>query len=194
MKDALHSLGKLISTVDSIFHKIEARLSDERNRLTSVNNRILNCQHKVHQIKGSNKATTVYSTSKFPASKTLPSFYSTLTSEANDALSPYREAVDDVQYFPLLPKHSVVNNPELNNEVITILGRLNSYGTDMERIEFIIEEQGLGKLPEYIPSVGSLLLFNSDINLYNDYQTQDNLVTTGRFVCCVRSAIASLKD
>lgn len=50
----------------------------------------------------------------------------------------------------------------------------------MERVEFIIEDQGLGTLPDFVPSVGSLLLFNSSVNLYKDYQTQDNLLSTGR--------------
>ena len=36
---------------------------------------------------------------------------------------------------------------------------------------------GLGQLPQNIPSIGSLLLYNTSINPYRDYQmTLDNLV------------------
>lgn len=50
----------------------------------------------------------------------------------------------------------------------------------MERVEFIMEDCGLGKLPDTIPSVGSMLLFNSSINPYKDYQTLDNLLSASR--------------
>ena len=165
--------------------------------------RVDKCMAKVQAIKGSNKATTVFSTAKFPLSHNIPSLstFVSIVTEVCVSLSyllitsciiiiyvsifvfqlpsTYREAGDE-QYFPASTKLALVGNPNLNVEAMTILSRLNSYGTDMERVEFIIEDQGLGTLPEYIPSVGSLLLFNSSINLYKDYQTQDNLMSTGR--------------
>jgi hypothetical protein len=52
----------------------------------------------------------------------------------------------------------------------------------MVRTEFVMEDQGIGVLPSKIPSIGSLLLFNSDINPYKNYQALDNLLSTGRFV------------
>ena len=45
-----------------------------------------------------------------------------------------------------------------------------------------MEEEGIGGLPHNIPSVGSLLLFNSNVNPYKNYVAdQDNLLSTGRF-------------
>lgn len=96
------------------------------------------------------------------------------------ARSLYREVDEGVQYLPAYPTNSTVGNPELNSEVQDIVCRLNTYGTDMERVEFIMEDNGLGRLPHNIPSIGSLLLFNSDINPYKDYQTLDNLISAGR--------------
>ena len=63
---------------------------------------------------------------------------------------------------------------------MVIAKRLNSHGTDMERVEFAMEDQGLGPPPTVLNSVGLLLLFNSGINPYKDYQTLDNLVSSGR--------------
>lgn len=37
---------------------------------------------------------------------------------------------------------------------------------DPERVEFLMEEKGLGDMPTVIPSVASMLLFNSAINPY----------------------------
>ena len=53
-----------------------------------------------------------------------------------------------------------------------------------------MEDQGLGSLPYHIPSVGSMLLFNSNINPYKDYQTLDNLISAGR--CVVPSLLFAI--
>jgi hypothetical protein len=73
------------------------------------------------------------------------------------------------------------SNKELATEMQLIQSRMNSYGTELLRSEFIMEDKGLGSLP-LSPSVGSLLLFNSNTNPYKNYQALDNLVSSGRFV------------
>ena len=94
--------------------------------------------------------------------------------------SPYREADEEVQYKCANPNLSIIGDINLNSEVNTIVSRLNAYGTEIERVEFIMEDNGLGKLPSTILSVGSMLLFNSSINPYKDYQTLDNLISASR--------------
>lgn len=97
-----------------------------------------------------------------------------------------------MQYLPPHPAHSVVGNRELYGELQDIVVRLNSNGTDLERVEFTMEDEGLGRLPHEVPSVGSLLLFNSNINPYKEYQTLDNLVSAGRYVLCVGISVGGL--
>lgn len=94
--------------------------------------------------------------------------------------SPYRDVDDELQYLPADPSASILGNKELSNELTDIIQRLNTYNTDIVRVEFIMEDSGLGPLPFSIPSVGSMLLFNSSINPYKDYQTLDNLISGGR--------------
>lgn len=94
--------------------------------------------------------------------------------------SPCREVDDEVQYTPPHPANSVVGNRDAASELQDIVVRLNTFGTDLERVEFTMEDEGLGRLPYSVPSVGSLLLFNSNINPYQDYQTLDNLISAGR--------------
>jgi WAS protein family homolog 1 len=66
------ALMQLSNTVDVVFQRIEKRLTDERQRVTKVNERVATCHGKINTVRGSNKATTVFSTSKFPAPKYLP--------------------------------------------------------------------------------------------------------------------------
>jgi hypothetical protein len=95
--------------------------------------------------------------------------------------NPYPEAEDDVHYIPPAATSSILSNKELSLEIQQMQSKLNSYGTDMLRSEFIMEDQGLGKIPTGIQTVGSILLFNSDTNPYKNYQALDNLISSGRF-------------
>ena len=92
----------------------------------------------------------------------------------------HREAEDDVRYMPPEAKRSLIGNLDATEENMLLLGRINTYGSDMERVEFIMEDEGLGPVPQQVEYVGSLLLFNSSINPYKNYQTLDNLVSSGR--------------
>lgn len=80
--DAIHSLTHLSTVIDDMFNKIEKRISDEKSRLSNINSRVANCLHKVNQIKGTNRAITIFSTAKYPALRTRP-YYVTLTSQAS---------------------------------------------------------------------------------------------------------------
>ena len=70
MKDVVHSLDSLALIMDSLFNRLESKVASERKRLSNINHRIANCQTKVQALKGSDKPTTVLSTSKFPGTKT----------------------------------------------------------------------------------------------------------------------------
>ena len=72
-------------TIDDVFGRIDRRVSDERKRVDSIKVRITDCKQLVAAVKGSNKATTVFSTSKFPAPKSLP-LYPTIYSHLQEVL------------------------------------------------------------------------------------------------------------
>jgi hypothetical protein len=96
LNDVFYSLERLDSTIDDIFGRVERRITDERSRLDQINNRIANCHAKVNDIRGSKKATTVFSTAKFPAPEKLPA-YPTLFSQ----VSIYRVYIPSVLLFSL---------------------------------------------------------------------------------------------
>ena len=177
--DVFYNLERLEATIDDIFGRVERRIGDERVRLDQINNRIATCYGKVNDIRGSKKATTVFSTAKFPAPKKLPA-YPTLFSQMANMPPVHREANEDTRYFPADPEKSLVGNDEATDDNLLLLTRLNVHGSDMERVEFVMEDEGLGPVPEKVDYVGSLLLFNSAINPYKNYTTLDNLVSSGR--------------
>ncbi len=82
-KDIFYALENLSGTIDDIFNRMEKRISDERKRVNQIKSRVSTCKGKVDLVKGTNKATTVFSTAKFPAPKSLPS-YPTLFSQLTE--------------------------------------------------------------------------------------------------------------
>ena len=177
--DVFYNLERLEATIGDIFGRVERRIGDERVRLDQINNRIATCHGKVNDIRGSKKATTVFSTAKFPAPKKLPA-YPTLFSQMAHMSPVHRQADEETRYFPADPEKSLVGNNEATDDNLLLLTRLNVHGSDMERVEFVMEDEGLGPVPEKVDYVGSLLLFNSAINPYKNYTTLDNLVSSGR--------------
>ena len=80
LSDIFYCFERLDATIDDVFGRVERRITDERSRLDQINFRIATCPSKVNEIRGSKRATTVFSTSKFPAPKKLPA-YPTLFSQ-----------------------------------------------------------------------------------------------------------------
>jgi WAS protein family homolog 1 len=74
MGDVFFALENLQETIDDIFKRIEKRINDEKRRVDNIRSRVSTCKSKVDQVRGSTKATTVFSTAKFPAPKSLPSY------------------------------------------------------------------------------------------------------------------------
>lgn len=172
LSDVIFALEGLSKIIDDAFGKIEKRVDDERTRVNGINDRLTVCGTKVKAIVGSKQATTVFSTAKFPGPKQLPLFHC-LFNQLSSVSDPYRED-DDIYSLPH-PTKTSIGNPELSAELLTIYCRLNSHNSDMRKVEFIMEDKGLGPLPATLPSVGSLLLYNSNVNPYKNYQHLDNL-------------------
>lgn len=54
---------------------------------------------------------------------------------------------------------------QIMTEVVELYEKVNQF-QETQRAEVDMTLEGLGRLPEYIPSVGSVLLFNSGENPY----------------------------
>ena len=67
IKQICDSLEYLEKISNDIFSRISTRVADNHNRLRKINDRVNLAQAKIEKIKGSNKATKVFSSAKYPA-------------------------------------------------------------------------------------------------------------------------------
>jgi WAS protein family homolog 1 len=75
VKDVIKQLSQLDIVVGDIFNRLAHKVGQEKDRVAQIDRRIRVCQAKVNAItarRTSNKPTTVFSTSKYPAPKVLP--------------------------------------------------------------------------------------------------------------------------
>ncbi|KAG7399571.1 CCR4-NOT transcription complex subunit 6-like [Phytophthora boehmeriae] len=179
-KDVLKALSQLDAVVGDVFNRLVHKVSQEKERVAAVDKRIQVCQAKVNALtarRASNKPTTVFSTSKYPAPKQLP-LPKTLFHDKPYADAPplVPDADDDTHFLPAEPLPPAQRGQHMA-EVVELFEKVNEY-QKTQQPEADMEKEGLGRLPEYIPSVGSVLLFNSGENPYQKYTSWDNLLGT----------------
>lgn len=64
---------------------------------------------------------------------------------------------------------------QVTADIIDLFDKINPEHFE-KNPETIMTEKGLGRLPPYVPTVGSVLLFNSGENPYQQYVSWDNLL------------------
>ncbi|XP_055365453.1 WASH complex subunit 1 isoform X3 [Betta splendens] len=166
-EEAVHQIADALFYLETIstdiFRRVSESVENNRRQLQSVTDRIRLAQARVDKIKGSKKATKVFSSAKYPAPDRLQDYTSIFTGVTDPSsqsqprrriqskLRPFDEQAmqDKLTYFPVC----VSNKKKSENET----------------------EEGLGSLPRNISSVSSLLLFNTTENLYKKYVFLDPL-------------------
>ncbi|CAI5732642.1 unnamed protein product [Hyaloperonospora brassicae] len=179
-QDVLKALSQLDAVVGDVFNRLVHKVAQEKDRVAAVDARIQVCQAKVNALtarRTSNKPTTVFSTSKYPAPKNLP-LSRTLFCDKPYADAPplVSDADDDTHFLPAEPLPPAQRGQHMA-EVMELFEKVNVY-QQTQQPEADMEKEGLGRLPEYIPSIGSVLLFNSGENPYQKYTSWDNLLGT----------------
>ncbi|GAB9474770.1 Carbon catabolite repressor protein [Globisporangium polare] len=179
-KDVIKQLSQLDAVVGDIFNRLVHKVGLEKDRVAAIDQRIRVCQAKVNKVterRTSNKPTTVFSTSKYPAPKVLPPT-KTLFHDKPYADGPIvvPDADEDTHFLPADPLPPAQRG-QIMTDVVELYEKVNLY-QETQRAEVDMALEGLGRLPEYIPSVGSVLLFNSGENPYQKYTSWDNLLGT----------------
>ncbi|RLN86966.1 hypothetical protein BBJ28_00013463 [Nothophytophthora sp. Chile5] len=179
-KDVLKALSQLDAVVGDVFNRLAHQVTQEKQRLAAVDGRIRVCQAKVNALterRASSKPTTVFSTSKYPAPRKLPLAKSLFHDKPYaDAPPLVPDADDDTHFLPAEPLPPAQRGQHMT-EVVELFEKVNVF-QKTQQPEADMEKEGLGRLPEYIPSVGSVLLFNSGENPYQKYTSWDNLLGT----------------
>ena len=171
------ALEYLEAVAVDIFNRISNRVGAERDKLAAINERICVAQAKVDKLRSAtSKATTVLSPPKYPAPKQV---------------EPYRSMFSDVDRrmknvrYSKRPVESRIL--EVNADIIIAKQNFEVFKQDvnaalenvqlrqLKQTSVTEESEGLGGLPEYLPSVASLLLFNTSDNPYKKYVYTDPL-------------------
>lgn len=162
MLQMFDSLEMLEKTVNDVYEKVANRVKVENDRVARTRQRLAIAKEKLEIIKGNERATTVFSPAKYPAPKTLDDFVP--------------------MYNSINPLSRIVHpDYDLDEEVETSTRGARRPQEDFDFLRRLTQpeqgqtnKQGLGRLPEYLPTVSSLLLFNSAENPYKEFKLLDN--------------------
>ncbi|XP_015208708.1 WASH complex subunit 1 [Lepisosteus oculatus] len=158
--DALLYLEKISS---DIFSRVSQSVEKNRTQLQAVTDRIHLAQARIDKIKGSKKATKVFSSAKYPAPDKMRD-YCSIFAGASDPAAQKRPR------YKVQGKHKPLDDKALQEKLMYFPMCVNAKRHSEDETE-----EGLGSLPRNISSVSSLLLFNTTENLYKKYVFLDPL-------------------
>ena len=156
--DTLEYLEKV---TNSIFSKIGARVEENHTRLKNINDRINLAQAKIDTLKGSNKATRVFSSAKYPSSDDIEQYHTVFQQVAPRSGSQTEAGLSEIKRsnYKLTGSHQAVDDRVLKEKLQFYNVNLNTKKKGSEN-----HAEGLGRLPRNVASVSSLLLFNTSEN------------------------------
>ncbi|KDO23165.1 hypothetical protein SPRG_09973 [Saprolegnia parasitica CBS 223.65] len=175
-KDVVRQLIHLDTVVADVFERISLRVQAEKDRVKAIDARIAACQAKVNAVteRGTtNKATTVFSTAKYPAPTVLPAMKGLYSDKPYEETPPLTAELEATHFLPSEPP-TAGQRAQLMAEVVDLFERVNTFKAT-RKAEDIMKEEGLGSLPGQVPTVGGVLLFNSSETPYQNYVLVDNL-------------------
>ncbi len=148
---------------EDIFGRITARTQEYRDKINAINKRTELAQAKIDKLKGSKKAIQVISSARYPASDELEPYRSLFSGE--NRLSEIRRSNPGIK-----SRHRVIDSRILKERLP--YHHINTSSKDKDDSD---RGEGLGKLPNNVESVSSLLLFNTAENPYKKYVMLDPL-------------------
>jgi len=161
----IDSIQYLYSVIEDAFGKVSAQIAEDRTKLNALQTRITAAQEKVTRIsKYKARSTTVYSLAKYPAKNETEEFKTLTSSESTGTLKRERYKLS------LKQRNQIQKGVKTTDlfQSLTGAGKPARYDAEFAR-------EGLGRLPDYLKSVSSCLLFNTNENPYKKYSWLDNL-------------------
>lgn len=162
--DSLHHLDNVIGDV---FKLLTDRIAVERSRLSKINERVLVASGKVVEIsQNQSKVTLIRSSAKYPAPKLLPDFPKLCPATGFFVAAEQGGLTLPEQSIKAYPKAQRDVTPAAvdTSEMFYDLSTTRAAEIDHEKDDEM--KEGLGRLPDQLASITSILLFNSDENPY----------------------------
>jgi len=168
---ALDSLQVLDRTFNDVFSRIEETIDAAAARLKSANERIEAARFRVKKITGVSSATTIFSKPTYPLGPECDTYEPVLGHLAfTDVAEPFEEDPD-------APVFEIENEDghSSNIDPRELRQLYKSVNPDLSFTE-LGQKPGLGRLPKRLPSVSSMLLFNSTATPYKQYSNINTLL------------------
>ena len=173
-RQIVDALEYLEAVANDIFNRISSRVGENRDELISINNRINVAQAKIDKLRSSTtKATRVFSSPKYPAPEKITEYH-TIYQQVDPMLQKVRKNRAEIESRITEVTQEVL---ESKKRPFLLNLRVRQRGMRTARMQLDDPEQGegLGSLPKHLPSVSSLLLFNTAENPYKKYVVLDPL-------------------
>ena len=177
-EESYHQIVDALEYLDAvacdIFNRISCRVAENRDQLSTINNRINIAQSKIDKLRSSStKATRVFSSPKYPAPEKVFEYHS-LYQEVVPGLQKVRKSRKEIESRLMEVTPEVLKSK--SKPFILDLGLKRRGRSGTRNISGDPEQgEGLGSLPKHLPSVSSLLLFNTSENPYKKYVLLDPL-------------------
>ena len=175
---ALDAVSALDAALADLFARTGRRVRAERATVDGLNARIQAAAAKVRTLSAHpSRVTTLFSAAKYPAPRALAehAIVSGVDAGSRGGAADPRLARDDLteaerpfvapQRAHALPRHARFVSAAAT-DTSALFAHLSR--ARLHRTEYVTDEvaEGLGRLPAYLPSISSILLFNSDTNPY----------------------------
>lgn len=158
-EETIHQIADSLAYLDTIageiFQRINTRVSENRSKLQSINDRIGLAQAKVDKLKGSSKATQVFASPKYPAGDFIEEHKMLFPANTANGLTEVKRP-----HYRTQSKHKGMDDKALKEKLQYYNVHLKIKKKAGEHVQ-----EGLGGLPKRLESTSSLLLFNSAENL-----------------------------
>lgn len=152
----IKSLDCLDKVVECVYGHVRDNINGQKSEIVKLNDKLNDVVDKVRRLSNTNKSVQVHSSSKYPAT----------------------HCQKDYEYsYDFNVKSNIVDNITVAHQICVTrdpLDKLKFYNVNDEKKEISINKdvckvKGLGDLPDDVKYINSLLLFNSNENLYKNY-------------------------
>jgi len=152
----IKSLDCLDKVVECVYEHVRGNINSQKLEIVKLSDKLNNIANKVQLLSNTKKSIQVYSSSKYPASHLQKDYEYSYDFEIKSDIT------DNIQVA-----HQICASHDPTD-------KLKFYHVDNESKKIsknkdIIQMKGLGRLPDGVNYINSLLLFNSNENLYKNY-------------------------
>uniref|UniRef100_A0A1A9WWP7 WH2 domain-containing protein n=1 Tax=Glossina brevipalpis TaxID=37001 RepID=A0A1A9WWP7_9MUSC len=171
---AAYALDCLQKTINKIFLQIDERIESNNVKVKEMNERIQKAQTKVKGLLGAQKALHIYAPSKFPSTQAFQNIPLTFDSELWTDMSKKddEELAQNYKVESKMDPCTMSMSEKLLFFHVLSTGNDTSSNLKAQRMK-VNQTQGLGKVSGNLRSVPSVLLFNTDIRVYDSDNTHE---------------------